>query len=66
MGVRRASLGVSPPRMAEGRRYYAVSSLTGRLGEDIPRMGDDLSRLFTQSARSRKKKIIQGARTRVL
>ena len=25
MGVRRASLGVSPPRMAEGRRYYAVS-----------------------------------------
>ena len=25
MGVRRASLGVSPPRMAEGWRYYAVS-----------------------------------------
>ena len=66
MGVRRASLGVSPPRMAEGRRYYAVSSLIGRPGEDILQKNDDLSRLCTQSARSRKKKITHGPRTRVL
>ena len=62
----RASLGVSPPWMDESRRYYVVSSLIGRPGEDILQKNDDLSRLCTQSARSRKKKITHGPRTRVL